>query len=191
MTARPNSKPKRQVRKFQAQRQAFRSSSSASEQQHTRDVTATVDKETERSAPVRRIATPRLLNTLGGSDSLTRRWCTEMQSSSRATASITGVETEDLDEDLKESWNFEMKDDEISDEPGLEDESDKFVVKQCPWTKQRGNQCVTTRCDIQQRVGGNVRERFVAREFKKEQFMDDLFALSSGHSTTRRSTTLR
>ena len=43
---------------------------------------------------------------------------------------------------------------------------------------------MTTRCEIAHRLDG-VRARFVAREFKRGEYMDDVLALSRGHSTSR------
>ena len=62
---------------------------------------------------------------------------------------------------------------------------EEFVVYDVVLVDQaEEKQWATTRCDIDHRVGGEVRARCVAREFKKAQFMDDLFAPSSGHWTT-------
>ena len=44
---------------------------------------------------------------------------------------------------------------------------------------------VPTRWEVDNRAEGEVRARFAATEFKKEQFINDLFAFPSGHSTTR------
>ena len=58
------------------------------------------------------------------------------------------------------------------------------VYEIVPEEQSFGKKRVTTRWEIAHRLDG-VRARFVAREFKRGEYMDDVFAPSSGHSTSR------
>ncbi len=53
-----------------------------------------------------------------------------------------------------------------------------------PEEQSHGKKRITTRWEIVHRSDG-VRARYVAREFKRSEYMDDAFAPSSGRSTSR------
>ena len=100
------------------------------------------------------------------------------------------LEDDDIDELLQNAEDVqadENHEDELTmaaKERELEKLEEFGVFEVVPEEQSYGKKRVTTRWEIVHRLDG-VRARFVAREFRRSEYMDDVFAPSSGHSTSR------